>query len=165
VPRPARSDFYDLTARALNGRKVAFSRYKGKVVLVVNTASRCGLTPQYAELEALHERHAEAGLAILGFPCNQFAGQEPGDRADIEACLVNYGVGFQMFEKIDVNGPDTHPVFRWLKAGLPGLIGSRVMWNFTKFLVGRDGRPIRRYAPVIAPETIEADIVAALGPA
>ena len=162
MPRTPKSDFHDLSALALNGRKISFSRYRGKVVLVVNTASRCGFTPQYAGLEALHARHADEGLAVLGFPCNQFGGQEPGERDSIEACLVNYGVGFQMFEKIDVNGANAHPVFRWLKTALPGLIGSRVMWNFTKFLIDRAGQPLGRYAPVIAPEAIEADIVAAL---
>jgi glutathione peroxidase len=156
------SDFYDLSARALDGEEIAFSRYRGKVVLVVNTASHCGFTHQYAGLEALHRRHADSGLAVLGFPCNQFGGQEPGERDSIEACLTGFGVDFQMFEKVEVNGANAHPVFRWLTAALPGLVGARIKWNFTKFLIGRDGRPIDRYAPLTSPEGLESDVVAAL---
>lgn len=163
MTRRATTDFYDLSARALDGEEIAFSRYRGKVVLIVNTASRCGFTHQYAGLEALHERHAAEGLAVLGFPCNQFGGQEPGERDTIEACITGFGVAFQMFEKVEVNGPNAHPVFRWLTSALPGLIGSGIRWNFTKFLIGRDGRPIDRYAPLTSPEGLEADVVAALG--
>ena len=162
MPKSRKSDFYDLSARALDGEEIDFSRYRDKVVLIVNTASRCGFTHQYAGLEALHERHAEEGLAVLGFPCNQFGGQEPGERDTIEACITGFGVAFQMFEKVEVNGPNAHPVFRWLTASLPGLIGSAIKWNFTKFLIGRDGRPIDRYAPLTSPEGLEADVVAAL---
>lgn len=154
--------FHDLSARALDGEEIDFSRYRGKVVLVVNTASRCGFTHQYAGLEALHERYAAEGLAILGFPCNQFGGQEPGERDSIEACTTGFGVAFQMFEKVEVNGPDAHPVFRWLTSSLPGLLGGRIKWNFTKFLIGRDGRPLDRYAPLTSPEALETDIVTAL---
>lgn len=154
--------FHDLSARALDGEEIDFSRYRGKVALVVNTASRCGFTHQYAGLEALHERYAAEGLAILGFPCNQFGGQEPGERDSIEACTTGFGVAFQMFEKVEVNGPDAHPVFRWLTSALPGLLGGRIKWNFTKFLIGRDGRPLDRYAPLTSPEALETDIVTAL---
>ncbi len=162
MPDPATNAFYDLSARALDGEEIAFSRYRGKVVLIVNTASRCGFTHQYAGLEALHARHADDGLAVLGFPCNQFGGQEPGERDSIEACITGFGVAFQMFEKVEVNGANAHPVFRWLTSALPGLIGSAIKWNFTKFLIGRDGTPLDRYAPLTSPEALEADVVAAL---
>ena len=162
MPKPPPSSFYDLTARTLDGRDIAFSSYRGKVVLIVNTASRCGFTHQYAGLEALHERHAAEGLAVLGFPCNQFGGQEPGERDSIEACISGFGVAFQMFEKVDVNGPNAHPVFRWLTASLPGVLGGRIKWNFTKFLIGRDGTPLDRYQPLTSPEGMETDVVAAL---
>lgn len=154
----------DFEARSLRGEAVSLARYTGKVVLIVNTASQCGLTPQYAGLEALYRKYAEQGLVILGFPCNQFGQQEPGDANSIEGtCLINYGVSFPMFEKTLVNGPQTHPLFVWLKAALPGLLGSRIKWNFTKFLVGRDGQPLRRFAPITKPEKLEADIRSALG--
>lgn len=134
--------------------------YQGKVVLVVNTATKCGLAPQFEGLEALHQRYKDEGLVVLGFPCNQFMGQEPESNATVEAaCKVNHGVTFQLFEKCDVNGKDTHPVFRYLKSELGGgLLGSAIKWNFTKFLIDRSGKPIKRYAPTTKPEEIEADI-------
>jgi len=158
------SEFHTLNARSLRGEDIPLSRYEGKVVLVVNTASQCGLTPQYEGLEALHRKYAKDGLVVLGFPCNQFGNQEPGDAGTIEgSCLINYGVSFPIFEKTDVNGPNAHPVFKWLTAKLPGLLGSKVKWNFTKFLVGRDGRPLRRFAPTTQPAKIEGEIRKALG--
>ena len=158
------SEFHTLHARSLHGEDVALSCYAGKVVLVVNTASKCGFTPQYAGLESLYRRFASEGLVVLGFPCNQFANQEPGDASTIEgSCLINYGVSFPMFARIDVNGPSAHPLFNWLTSQLPGVLGRRVKWNFTKFLIGRDGTPLRRFAPITRPERLEADIRAALG--
>jgi glutathione peroxidase len=138
-------------------------KYKGKVVLVVNTASKCGFTPQYEGLEKLHEEYKGKGLEILGFPCNQFAGQEPGGKDEIETCLLNYGVDFQMFDKIDVNGKNAHPIFKYLKKELPGTLGGRIKWNFTKFLIDKDGNPVKRFAPSTKPEKIEIDIRELLG--
>lgn len=158
------SEFHTFRASTLRGEEIDLARYAGKVVLVVNTASKCGFTPQYAGLEALYRKYADAGLVILGFPCNQFLQQEPGDAKDIEgSCLVNYGVSFPMFEKIDVNGGAAHPLFHWLKASLPGALGGSVKWNFTKFLIGRNGEPLQRFAPITAPEKIEPAIRLALG--
>ncbi len=158
------SEFRVFQAKSLRGEEVDLARYAGKVVLVVNTASKCGFTPQYAGLEALYRKYAEAGLVILGFPCNQFLQQEPGDAKSIEGgCLINYGVSFPMFEKVDVNGAGAHPLFRWLKSNLPGVLGGRVKWNFTKFLIGRDGEPLARFAPITAPEKMEPAIRKALG--
>ena len=158
------STFHDLQARSLRGETIDLSRYAGQVVLVVNTASQCGFTPQYAGLEALYRRYGENGLVILGFPCNQFGHQEPGGADEIAGqCLVNYGVSFPMFEKVEVNGRDAHPVFRWLKSALPGALGSTIKWNFTKFLIGRDGKPLRRFAPITTPEKIEPYVRQALG--
>jgi glutathione peroxidase len=158
------SELIDFRARSLRGEELDLARYAGHAVLVVNTASRCGFTPQYAGLEALYRKYQAAGLVILGFPCNQFGQQEPGDAAEIEGgCLINYGVSFPMFEKIDVNGPHAHPLFQWLTGQLPGLFGRRVRWNFTKFLIGRDGTPVRRFAPLTRPEKMEGAIRAALG--
>lgn len=134
--------FYQLTANRLRGQPLSMVDYAGKVVLVVNTASHCGFTPQYAGLEALYKKYAAQGLVVLGFPCNQFGKQEPGGADEIEqTCHVNYGVSFPMFEKVDVNGPAAHPLFRYLKQALPGVLGGRIKWNFTKFLIGRDGTP------------------------
>lgn len=158
------SEFHAFQARTLRGEEIDLARYAGKVVLVVNTASKCGFTPQYAGLETLYRKYADAGLVILGFPCNQFGRQEPGDAQSIEGgCLINYGVSFPMFEKIDVNGGAAHPLFRWLKASLPGALGGSVKWNFTKFLIGRHGEPLQRFAPITAPEKIEPAIRLALG--
>jgi glutathione peroxidase len=157
--------FHDFSANTLAGEKTALSTYKGKVALVVNTASRCGLTPQYAGLEALHRKFADKGLAVLGFPCNQFGAQEPGTAEVIAAfCEKNYGVSFPLFEKLEVNGGGAHPLYQWLKKESAGAAGSEdIEWNFAKFLVGRDGNLIRRYAPKTRPEDMAADIEALLG--
>ena len=142
------NDLYQLSADSLGGKPVDLGQYKDKVVLVVNTASHCGFTPQYKGLEARYQKYKDQGLVILGFPCNQFGGQEPGGAEQIaQTCQINYGVTFPMFAKVEVNGPQAHPVFQWLKSKLPGWFGSKVRWNFTKFLVGRDGQPIKRFAP------------------
>jgi len=157
---PTLSDF---SATTLDGREQALADYQGKVVLVVNTASQCGLTPQFEGLESLYEKYVDQGLVVLGFPCNQFAGQEPGTADEIGAfCQKNYGVSFPMFDKIDVNGDDTHPLYQWLRTEKGGLLGSAIKWNFTKFLVGRDGQVIKRYAPTTEPEKIADDIEDAL---
>lgn len=155
--------FHQLTATSLRGQPVSMADYAGKVVLVVNTASHCGFTPQYAGLETLYKKYAAQGLVVLGFPCNQFGKQEPGDANAIEqTCLINYGVSFPMFEKVEVNGAAAHPLFRYLKDALPGVLGGRIKWNFTKFLIGRDGKPLKRFAPISTPEKMEAAILAAL---
>jgi glutathione peroxidase len=155
------SPFYTLTAESLNGNPVALSDYADKLVLVVNTASQCGFTPQYAGLEALYKEFSPQGLVILGFPCNQFGGQEPGDAEQIaNTCQINYGVSFPMFAKVDVNGPHAHPLFQWLTTALPGWLGKSIKWNFTKFLIGRDGRPIKRFASITKPEKM-ADFIRA----
>ncbi|HHR6579115.1 TPA: glutathione peroxidase [Providencia alcalifaciens] len=155
--------FYQLTAKSLSGQCISMEEYASKVVLVVNTASHCGFTPQYAGLEALYKKYADPGFVVLGFPCNQFGKQEPGGAEEIgQTCYINYGVSFPMFEKVDVNGSAAHPVFRYLKRELPGLLGGRVKWNFTKFLIGRDGKPLKRFAPFTTPEKMEVAIVAAL---
>jgi glutathione peroxidase len=151
---------YSFSANALDGAPVSFERYRGKVVLIVNTASECGFTPQYEGLQKLHEKYAARGLEVLGFPCNQFGKQEPGDAAQIGAfCEKNYGVAFQMFDKIDVNGDGAHPLYKFLKDQAPGVLGiESIKWNFTKFLVGRDGEVKQRYAPMTKPDAIERDI-------
>lgn len=150
------SEFYQLTANTPQGRPVSMSDYRGKVVLVVNTATQCGLTPQFDGLEKLYQEYKNKGLIVLGFPCNQFAGQEPLSNETMEeTCKVNHGVTFPLFEKSDVNGPNTNPVFKFLKRKLGGLFGSRIKWNFTKFLVDAEGRPVRRFSPVTKPEAIE----------
>ena len=153
--------FYALQTTTLQGRPADLADYAGKVTLVVNVASKCGFTPQYAGLEELYTRHKERGLVVLGFPCDQFGHQEPGDEAAIrDFCQVNYGVTFPMFAKVEVNGPGTHPLYRHLKRARRGLLGSQaIKWNFTKFLVGRDGEVLRRYAPSETPAQIETDIV------
>jgi glutathione peroxidase len=154
---------HDFKANLLGGEPKDLGEYAGKVVLVVNTASRCGLTPQFEGLQRLYADHADEGLVVLGFPCNQFANQEPGDADEVgEFCQKNYGVTFPMFDKIDVNGSGAHPLYRWLRAQKGGLLGSAIKWNFTKFLVGRDGSVIERYSPRTAPEQLERDIEAAL---
>ena len=154
------STVHDFSARDLQGRDVALDQYRGRVLLVVNTASKCGFTPQYKGLQKLYEDYRDRGLEILGFPCNQFANQEPGSEEEIGSfCEMNYGVSFPMFGKIEVNGDETHPLFDHLKAEAPGLLGSKaIKWNFTKFLVDRDGRVVRRYGPKDTPESIAADI-------
>jgi glutathione peroxidase len=157
-------NIYDFEALGIDGQPVALSQLQGRVLLIVNTASACGFTPQFTGLEKLHQQYEGQGLAVLGFPCNQFASQDPGDDAQIaNFCQKNFGVSFQMMSKIKVNGPDAHPLYQWLTAEAPGLLGSKaIKWNFTKFLVGRDGRVLKRYAPQDAPEKIAKDIEAAL---
>ena len=152
---------YDIPVTTVDGREQTLDAYRGRVLLIVNVASRCGHTPQYAGLEALHRRYADAGLAVLGFPCDQFGHQEPGDEAEIARfCSRTYDVTFPMFAKIDVKGAGAHPLYRWLTRARPGVLGSRrIKWNFTKFLVDRAGTVVRRYAPGAAPEAIEPDVV------
>ena len=155
----------DFSATDIGGNPVSMADFQGRVVLVVNTASACGFTPQFAGLQDLWTRYGDRGLTIIGFPCNQFGGQDPKDNAEIATfCQRNYGVSFPMMAKVEVNGPQAHPLFAWLKSEAPGLLGSEgIKWNFTKFLVGRDGRVIRRYAPQDAPAKLASDIEAALG--
>jgi len=156
---------YDIPVRTIDGHEQTLAPFQGKVLLIVNTASACGLTPQYAGLEALHRELGPKGLAVLGFPCNQFGAQEPGSEAEIKAfCSLHYDVSFPMFAKIDVNGDETHPLYRHLKAAQPGPLGTEaIKWNFTKFLVGRDGTVLTRYAPTDPPDAIRAEMETALG--
>ena len=155
--------FYDFEATSLQGKKINMESFKGKTVLVVNTASKCGLTPQYEGLEKLYRTYKDKGLVILGFPCNQFANQEPGDESSIsEGCLINYGVSFTMFAKVDVNGETAHPLFKYLKTELKGTFGNRIKWNFTKFLIDSEGKPLKRFSPYTKPEKMEKDILKAL---
>ena len=151
---------HDFTVRTIEGAEQSLGDHRGKVLLIVNVASRCGLTPQYTALEALQRKHAEHGFSVLGFPCNQFGGQEPGTEAQIlEFCTLNYEVSFPMYGKVEVNGEGTHPLYAHLKSAAPGLLGSESLkWNFTKFLVDREGRVVRRYAPTDSPDSIEKDI-------
>lgn len=155
---------YEFDALKMDGSSVALSEYRGQVLLIVNTASACGFTPQFKGLEALHQEYGQQGLLVLGFPCNQFGSQDPGSNEEIASfCQLNYGVSFPMMAKTQVNGADASPLYRWLTAEAPGLLGSKaIKWNFTKFLVGRDGRVIRRYAPQDAPAKLGTDIKAAL---
>ncbi|HZT63133.1 MAG TPA: glutathione peroxidase, partial [Burkholderiales bacterium] len=148
------NDLYEFSAKTLDGGTVGLAAYRGKVVLVVNTASECGFTPQYEGLEAINRKYRAKGLEILGFPCNQFGAQEPGDAAEIGAfCQKNYGVSFQMFDKIEVNGSGAHPMYKWLMQSAPGILGiEAIKWNFTKFLLGRDGKVFKRYGPPTKPE-------------
>lgn len=147
---------YDYSARSLDGREVSLAEFKGKVLLIVNTASKCGFTPQYQGLQALYSRFADRGLVVLGFPCNQFGSQEPGSPLEIaNFCSLNYGVSFPLFSKIDVNGPGAHPLFNELKRLAPGILGSRrIKWNFTKFLLTADGQRVTRFAPITKPERL-----------
>jgi len=156
---------HGFSARTLDGQEKSLADYSGKVMLIVNTASQCGLTPHYKGLEALHETYGERGLAVLGFPCNQFGNQEPGTSDEIASfCQRNYGVGFQMFEKIDVNGKDAHPIFKYLQEEKPGILGSEpIKWNFTKFLVDREGKVVERYAPTTEPRDMASRIDQLLG--
>jgi len=155
---------YDFEAQRIGGDTVPLAQFRGKPLLIVNTASACGFTPQFAGLQELHRRYGERGLVVLGFPCNQFGHQDPGSNEEIAGfCQVNYGVTFPMMQKIDVNGAEAHPLYRWLTAEAPGLLGSKaIKWNFTKFLVGKDGQVLKRYAPQDAPEKLAKDIEAAL---
>ena len=154
----------DFSATSIDGREVDLADFSGQVVLVVNTASQCGFTPQYQGLQRLHDTYADRGFRVLGFPCDQFGGQEPGTEQEIASfCERNFGVSFPLFAKVEVNGAGAHPLFRWLRSQKGGLLGSRIKWNFTKFLVDHDGRVVRRYGPTTAPDRIAADIEAALG--
>ena len=150
---------YDFTMRDSFGDEIPFSTYEGKVLLIVNTASKCGFTPQFQGLQDLYDTYAERGLEILGFPCNQFAGQDPGTNDEIRSfCQINYGVTFPIFEKINVNGKNAAPLYQYLKKQKSGALGSRIQWNFTKFLVDRKGNVVARYAPDVKPEDLKADI-------
>ena len=151
------TSIYDFTARDIDGNERALSAFRGKLVLIVNTASQCGFTYQYKGLEALHRKYADKGVEVLGFPCNQFGKQEPGDAAQIKNfCSINYDVTFPLFAKIDVNGPAKHPLYEYLEDEARGFLGSKnIKWNFTKFLVGRDGKVLRRFAPTVKPEALD----------
>ena len=154
------STIYPFVINSLQGKEINFEDYQNKVILLVNTASKCGLTPQYTGLQALYDTYGKFGLVIIGFPCNQFGGQEPGGVDEIQNdCLINYGVNFPITEKIEVNGPDAHPIFKYIKQELPGLLGSQdIKWNFTKFLIDKDGKPFKRYASTTEPKDLEDDI-------
>lgn len=152
-------NFYDFSAKKMDGQETKMEEYKGKVVLVVNTASKCGLTPQFKELEELYKEYKDRGFEILGFPCNQFAHQDPGTNEEISKfCLINYGVSFTMFEKIDVNGEEAHPLYKYLKNETKGILGNEIKWNFTKFLIDSEGKVVNRYAPITVPSKIKEDI-------
>lgn len=151
--------FYDFSALNMQGKEIKLSDYKGKIVLVVNTASKCGFTPQFADLEELYKKYSSRGFVLLGFPSNQFANQDPGSNEEIlEFCKANYGVTFPMFEKIDVNGENAHPVYTYLKNSVPNAEPEKIKWNFTKFLIGKDGKTLKRYESRVKPADIEADI-------
>ncbi len=154
------TSIYDFTAKTLDGKDVSLADFKGKALLIVNTASKCGFTPQYEGLEKLYEDYKDKGLTILGFPCNQFGAQEPGSASEIGAfCMKNYGVSFPMFEKVEVNGEGAHPLYNWLKAEKPGILGTRnIKWNFTKFLVNREGEVVERFAPLAKPADLAKPI-------
>jgi len=154
----------DFEALQMSGQTLPLSQLRGQVMLIVNTASACGFTPQFGGLEKLHQKYKDQGLVVLGFPCNQFGNQDPGSNQSIASfCQLNYGVSFTMMEKIEVNGAQAHPLYQWLCAEAPGLLGSKaIKWNFTKFLVGRDGQVLKRYAPMDKPEKLASDIEAAL---
>ncbi len=158
------SSIYQFSAQPMSGKPVPLKKFEGKVLLIVNTASACGFTTQFAGLQTLHDTWGPKGLVVLGFPCNQFGAQDPGSNEDIASfCQLNYGVSFPMMAKVDVNGAQASPLYRWLCAEAPGLLGSKaIKWNFTKFLVGKDGRVIKRYAPQDKPEGLDKDIEAAL---
>ena len=158
------SPFYDLQAKTIDGQTQRLGDFKGKALLVVNVASKCGFTPQYTGLEALHRKYQDRGFAVLGFPCDQFGHQEPGNEAEIkDFCSLNYDVSFPLFAKIEVNGDNTHPVYRYLKQEQKGILGTQaIKWNFTKFLVDKQGRVVKRYAPNDKPEDIDADVLALL---
>ena len=150
---------YDFTATTIDGAEQSLSTYEGKVLLIVNVASKCGFTPQYAGLEELYRKHVDSGFVVLGFPCDQFGHQEPGDETEIKTfCSTTYDVSFPMFAKIEVNGDGTDPLYDWLKEEKRGVLGGRIKWNFTKFLVDREGQPVRRYAPNTTPEELAGDV-------
>lgn len=151
-----KESFYNFTAKSLQGEDISMESFKDKFVLVVNTASKCGLTPQYEGLESLYQKYKDKDFVILGFPCNQFANQEPGDEKSIsDVCLINYGVSFPMFSKIDVNGESAHPLYKFLKKEIGGVLGSSIKWNFTKFLINKNGDVIERFSPITKPEKID----------
>ena len=155
---------YDFKALTSKGKELDFAQFRGKVLLIVNTASKCGFTPQFAGLEELNQKYREQGLVVIAFPCNQFASQDPGSDSEIEGfCQLNYGVSFQIMKKVDVNGDNADPIFKYLKSQTKGLLGSAIKWNFTKFLISRDGNTVKRFAPITAPEKLEKDIIAMLG--
>ena len=157
------STIYDFTAERMDGSMQPLAEFEGKVLLVVNTASKCGFTPQFEGLEALNEQYKDQGLTVIGFPCNQFGSQDPGSNDEIGAfCQKNYGVSFPMMAKVDVNGAEAHPIFKWLKDQKGGLLTDGIKWNFTKFLIGIDGQVIDRYAPTTKPEALKSDIEQAL---
>ena len=157
-------NFYDLKFKTPQGEEISLSDFKGKLVLIVNTATKCGLAPQFKALEELNQKYKDKGLVVLGFPSNDFHDQEPESNETVEkACLINFGVTFQLSEKIHVNGENTHPVFVYLKNSLGGILGKKIKWNFTKFLISVEGEPLKRYAPMTKPEAIEEDIVKYLG--
>lgn len=160
MPTTTASSIYDFAVTRLDGTDEPLSDYKNGVLLIVNTASKCGFTSQYQGLEKLHQTYAAKGFSVLGFPCNQFGGQEPGDAAEIaKFCSLNYNVTFPMFAKIEVNGDGAHPLYKYLKSAKPGLLGlEAIKWNFTKFLIGRDGRVVERYAPTTTPESLASAI-------
>lgn len=160
------TNIYQYEAELLNGQNKTFADYQGKVLLIVNTASKCGFTPQFAALEKLYQKYRDQGFEVLGFPCNQFGGQDPGSNEQIgEFCSKNYGVSFPMFSKINVKGPEAHVIFRYLTHQTKGILGSGIKWNFTKFLINRQGEVINRYAPTTKPESLEQDIEQALAQA
>jgi glutathione peroxidase len=158
------NSIYDLTFTKNSGEEVSLGQFKNHPILIINTASKCGLTPQYAGLQELHEKYADSGLVVIGFPCDQFAHQEPGSDAEIaEFCSLNYGVSFTITKKVDVNGSNAHPIFKYLKKHSGSFFGSAIKWNFTKFLVSPDGKTIKRYAPTLLPGAIDSDISKMLG--
>ncbi len=157
------TNIYQFEAELLDGKNKSFADYQGKVLLIVNTASKCGFTPQFAGLEKLYEKYKNQGLEVLGFPCNQFGGQDPGSNEQIGAfCQKNYGVSFPLFAKVDVKGPEAHILFRYLTNNSKGILGNGIKWNFTKFLIGKDGKVLNRFAPTTKPEDLETEIEAAL---
>lgn len=154
------NSFYDFSAKSLGGQEISMQDFKGKIVLVVNTASECGFTPQFEGLQALYEQYKDKGFVILGFPCNQFGGQEPGDEDQIaKGCVANYGVTFPMFAKVDVNGDNAHPIFKFLKSHLKGFLNENIKWNFTKFLIDQNGIPVKRYGSMDKADKIERELV------
>ncbi|MGE8559490.1 MAG: glutathione peroxidase [Acinetobacter sp.] len=157
------TNIYQFEAELLDGKIKSFADYEGKVLLIVNTASKCGFTPQFAGLEKLYEKYKDQGLEVLGFPCNQFGGQDPGSNDQIGAyCQKNYGVTFPMFSKVDVKGPEAHILFRYLTNNSKGILGNGIKWNFTKFLIGKDGKVLNRFAPTTKPEDLESEVETAL---
>ena len=157
------TDIYQFDAELLDGKNKAFADYQGKVLLIVNTASKCGFTPQFAGLEKLYDKYKDQGFEVLGFPCNQFGGQDPGSSEEIGTfCQKNYGVNFPMFAKVDVKGPEAHILFRYLTNNSKGILGNGIKWNFTKFLIGKDGKVLNRFAPTTKPEELQSEIETAL---